>query len=440
MAGLSIMDAIGRAKLARVSDGLMVAIAVSLPWSTSVTGILLVLWLLTLFPTLEWSDLRRELMTPAGGLPVLLFLLGVLGMTWADVALLERWKGLGGFFKLLVIPLLMVQFRRSDNGPRVFLGFLIACVALLIASWIVVIWPDIPKASRDPGVAVKGYIIQSAEFTICAAGLLYLAVQAARKGRWTILTSLVILALAFLHDIFFITTSRTTLVVIPVLILIYGLRQFGWKGFFGASAAGVAIAAALWTTSPYLRDRATSVLSQIENFGHEHALSSTGQRIVYWTRSLRFIESAPFTGHGTGSITEMFRKAAVGHSGAWAEASSNPHNQTFAVAIQLGLLGVMTLWAMWVSHFLLFRRAGLAAWLGLVVVTQNIVGSLFNSFLFDFTEGWLYVLGVGVSGGMVLRQCDAAGAERDNAKEADSRRSGGVQRERGRVSLTSNAS
>jgi O-antigen ligase len=412
MAGLSIMEPMGRAKLGRVSDGLMVAIAVSLPWSTSATGILLVLWLLTLFPTLEWSDVRRELMTPAGGLPVLLLLLGALGMTWADVALLERWKGLTGFFKLLVIPLLMVQFRRSDNGARVFLGFLIACVALLIASWIVVLWPDIPKASRDPGVAVKGYIIQSLEFTICAAGLLYLAVEAARDGRWTLLTALVVLALAFLHDIFFIATGRTTLVVIPALILIYGLWQFGWKGFFGASAAGVVIAAALWTASPYLRDRTTSVSSQIESFKTENALSSAGQRIVYWTQSLRLIESAPLMGYGTGSITEMFRNAAIGHSGIWAEVPSNPHNQTFAVAIQLGLLGVMTLWAMWVSHFLLFRRAGLAAWLGLVVVTQNIVGSLFNSFLFDFTEGWLYVLGVGVSGGMVLRQCDAADARK----------------------------
>jgi hypothetical protein len=132
--GLSIADPIVRAKLVRISDGLMIAIAVSLPWSTSATGILLVLWLLALFPTLEWSDVRRELMTPAGGLPLLLVLIGVLGTTWADVPLLERWKGLEGFLKLLVIPLLMVQFRRSDKPTRVFIGFLLACVALLIAS------------------------------------------------------------------------------------------------------------------------------------------------------------------------------------------------------------------------------------------------------------------------------------------------------------------
>jgi hypothetical protein len=34
---------------------------------------------------------------------------------------------------------------------------------------------------------------------------------------------------------------------------------------------------------------------------------------------------------------------------------------------------------------------------------QNIFTSLFNSHLFDFHEGWMYVLGVGVAGGMTLR-------------------------------------
>jgi hypothetical protein len=57
---------------------------------------------------------------------------------------------------------------------------------------------------------------------------------------------------------------------------------------------------------------------------------------------------------------------------------------------------------MWLSHFRLFRAEGLAAWIGLVIVAQNIVSSLFNSHLFDFHEGWIYVLGVGIVGGMSL--------------------------------------
>src|SRR6185295_16422812 len=97
------------------------------------------------------------------------------------------------------------------------------------------------------------------------------------------------------------------------------------------------------------------------------------ERIMFWTESLRFVARAPLIGHGTGSITEMFRQAAAGQTGARAEVSSNPHNQTFAVAIQLGLLGAAVLWAMWLSHLLLFRGYSLADWVGLVLVVQNIV-------------------------------------------------------------------
>ena len=81
----------------------------------------------------------------------------------------------------------------------------------------------------------------------------------------------------------------------------------------------------------------------------------------------------------------------------------NPHNQTLNVAVQWGAVGIVVLYAMWLLHLLLFRGEGLVAWIGLLVVVQNIFTSLFNSHLFDFHEGWMYVLGVGVAGGMVLR-------------------------------------
>ena len=49
---------------------------------------------------------------------------------------------------------------------------------------------------------------------------------------------------------------------------------------------------------------------------------------------------------------------------------------------------------------------GLYAWIGLTIVMQNVVCSLVNSHLFDFTQGWLDVfgVGVGVAGGMALRE------------------------------------
>jgi O-antigen ligase len=124
---------------------------------------------------------------------------------------------------------------------------------------------------------------------------------------------------------------------------------------------------------------------------------------VFWQKSLRFFSEAPLLGHGTGSIRALFEEAAVGQFGADAEVVANPHNQTLNVAIQWGVIGIVVLCAMWLVHLLLFRGDDLAVWIGLMVVVQNIFTSLFNSHLFDFHEGWMYVLGVGVAGGMTLR-------------------------------------
>ncbi len=88
-----------------------------------------------------------------------------------------------------------------------------------------------------------------------------------------------------------------------------------------------------------------------------------------------------------------------------AEVAANPHNQVFAVGIQIGIIGIAALLAMWIGHLALFQcNNGFVASVGLVVVIQNIVGSLFNSHLFDFTHGWTYVVGVGVAGGIVLKE------------------------------------
>src|SRR5262249_54424032 len=128
-----------------------------------------------------------------------------------------------------------------------------------------------------------------------------------------------------------------------------------------------------------------------------------GERLEFWRKSIAAIATAPIIGHGTGAIPGEFRRAAEGRTGVAGALATNPHNQIFAVAIQLGLVGTAVLLALWAAHVMLFRRGGDVAWAGLVIVAQNIVGSLYNSHLFDFVQGWGYIVGVGVAAGMVLR-------------------------------------
>lgn len=401
-----------RTLLTRAADALAVAVAVSLPWSTSATSILAVLWLLALIPALDWIDVRRQLITLAGGLPAVLFTLGALGMLWADVTWIERWHGIDSYFKLLAIPLLLVQFRNSDRGLWVFGGYLAACTALLVISAIMSVSPALWWPNHIYGVPVKNEATQSGEFVTCIFGLLFLAVEFCERRRqpWLIgLLAVVVLGMA--ADIFYVATGRTALVIITVLLVLFAAKKFRVRGIVILSAGAILVGVIGWMSSPYLRNRTIDVWREIQSYEATDAITSSGERIEFWKKSVAFIREAPIIGHGTGSMPALFTKSAIGQTGAAASATTNPHNQTFAVAIQIGLIGAGVLWAMWIAHLLLFRGPGLVEWIGLVVVVQNIVGSLFNSHLFDFTQGWVYVFGVGVAGGMVLkRQSPKAGA------------------------------
>ena len=158
-----------------------------------------------------------------------------------------------------------------------------------------------------------------------------------------------------------------------------------------------------------MRDNVTNLLNEMRQYQPTGDSTRAGERLEFWRKSIGFIADAPVIGHGTGSVRDQFRRSVAQETGMAALASENPHNQTFAVAIQLGLAGAVVLFAMWMAHLSLFRGGGFAAWVGLVIVTQNIVSSLFNSHLFDFTQGWSYVVGVGVTAGVVFRD-KASGA------------------------------
>jgi O-antigen ligase len=308
--------------------------------------------------------------------------------------------------------LLLAHFRRSDHGRHVLHGFLVSAICLLIASFVHALTPALQDPIKPFGVPVKDYILQSGIFLICAFALAGAAIDFWRAHNRRVAIALIVLAALFVADIGFVITSRTVVVVAPFLIAMLGWRHYGWKGVVAAVMAGAVIAGALWVTSPRLRDRAAESEREMHDYVGEGGNTSAGQHLNFLKMSLRIVETAPLFGHGTGSIPDQFRRIAADHTGLDSIATVNPHNQVFGVAIQLGLLGTAVLLAMWTAHLLLFRGVGLTAWIGTVMVVQNVISGLFNSHLFDFSQGWLYVFGVGVAGGMMLRERDKAPASR----------------------------
>jgi O-antigen ligase len=187
-----------------------------------------------------------------------------------------------------------------------------------------------------------------------------------------------------------------------------GIRHFERRALAGFVAAGLALAVIAWSTSPSLRSRVTQIAAELDSSRSDFNETSAGLRVGFWKMSLNIVRDAPLLGHGTGSTQAMLAQRAAADLTAPIGAT-NPHNQVLATAIPLGLFGVVLLLAMWIAHFRMFLHPGHAAWIGVSVVAQNCIGSLFNSHLFDFTQGWLYAFGVGIAGGIMLRE-HAAGA------------------------------
>jgi len=395
-----------RSSLMRLADWAAVAVAVALPWSTSAVGVAIAAWLLVLLPSLDADSVKRALTSPAGGFAVVLWCLGVIGMLWADVSWHERFAGLNSFHRLLAIPLLLAQFRRSRNGIWVACGSFISSTALLIASYAIAFafgdrWHGVY------GVPVHDTIFQGSVFLICGFGALGYAILVREKGAARWLIALFAIGALFVMNFAFVTTSRVALVIAPLLLLLLGWRFFRWKGALSAVLLAAMMGSAMWFASPVLRDRIAQSVVEMQQYHTADAATSIGEHIAFLKESLPIIAAAPIIGHGTGSITQEFRRITAGKTDVSSRPTVNPHNQTFAVAIQLGVIGAVVLWAMWIAHIALFTGPRAFAWLGLVLVAENVLSSIVHSHLFDFNNGWLYVLGVGVLGGTILGERDS---------------------------------
>jgi O-antigen ligase len=395
------------------SDIFIALVAVSLPWSTSLVAIFAVATLVTMLPFFDAGAFRQSLKRPVCAVPLALFALAVVGTLWSDAAWGARLYAVGPAAKLLMLPVLFYHFERSSRGVQIFTAFLVSCVLLMVASWIVAAYPSLAwRAVPDYGVPVKNYIDQSQEFALCAVVLAYPIVALVRAGRTVPALLLGAIVVCFVANMTFIIVSRTALVTMPVMLAVFALLHLKWRTSVILIGVAVVLAALAFATSLQLRAKIQTFSRDYQLYHERNMPTSIGLRLEFWQKSLRFISEAPAFGHGTGSIRGLFEQVAVGKDLATSQVIANPHNQTLNVAIQWGALGIILLYAMWLVHGLLFRGDGLVAWVGLMVVVQNFFTSLFNSHIFDFTPGWMYVLGVGIAGGTMFRasQPDASPA------------------------------
>ncbi len=390
------------------ADVFIILTALALPWSTSIVAILMLCWLGSIALIADYGIYLKSLKRLIFLLPIALFVLAVAGMSWSDAPWSERIHAVSPLVKLLVLPGLFYHFERSARGKWVFVAFLISCSIMAAVSWIVAFYPDFTLKSHNErfcGVFVKNYVDQGQEFSLCAVVLAYPVMTLLREQRRVLAGLLAAISLGLVVNMVFVIASRTAMVTMPLMLAAFAFRYLDRRGIIALGMIVVVVGLA-WAVTPRMCRTVETMARDFELYQKYNTPTSAGLRLEYWKKSLHFISEAPFVGHGTGSILGLFKKAATGDAAeATGHVIGNPHNQTFGVAIQWGVIGVVLLYMMWLSHLLLFLPdRSIAAWIGLLVVVQNFFTSLFNSHLFDFLPGWMYVLGVGIAGGMLMKE------------------------------------
>ncbi len=109
-----------------------------------------------------------------------------------------------------------------------------------------------------------------------------------------------------------------------------------------------------------LAEIATDIHAVDSGKGSSEATLSTASRLDFWSKAVEFIEQAPLFGHGTGSTKSLYQSLEATRPSPYGEAVPDPHNQFFAIAIQVGLVGGAILLAMWAVHFSMFVGGGFA--------------------------------------------------------------------------------
>jgi O-antigen ligase len=317
-----------------------------------------------------------------------------------------RLYAIGPTAKLLMLPLLFYHFERSARGMWVFIAF--PGVLRAVDGDVLDRRCSIPALAQAGwryrrGIFVKNYIDQSQEFALCA-------------WRWPIRSSRCCgernlaggiadraIALSFVVNMAFVIVSRTALVTMPIMLAVFALLHLKWRTNVVILCAAIAWRDWRGRHRRNCAGRPTNLSCGIIRFTKNSI--SRRRSACGWNSGRNRCGSLP---RRRSSDTAPDRHAGFSSRPPPGPRSGRrPGDRKSAQPDAerrgpVGRVGVVVLYAMWLVHLLLFRGEGLVAWIGLMVVVQNIFTSLFNSHLFDFHEGWMYVLGVGVAGGMVL--------------------------------------
>jgi O-antigen ligase len=375
----------------RVARWAAIALGFSIPLSTALDNVLLVLVAVGWLASCAWRETWRATRANTVALAALgLFVLLALGTLYGERNPGDAMTYLGKYVDLLFVPVFAFIFRDAVSRQRAIYALAASLVLVLAISFLIAAGMPVAKPLRGfPGnpVVFKEYLTHGILMAYGAFLFAELALAETVRGRRVLWF---VAAIAAAVNVMFLGLGRTGYLLLPVLAVYLGYRWMRWRGLALALAlmAAIVTAAAL-IPGPFQQRLGLAAGEQASSLISQSARVSNAVRLELYRTSLAIIRDHPLLGVGTGGFSRAYAEMAQGSK---IPKSSNPHNEYLHITVQLGLVGLAALLYLFWTHWRLAPRLAsprehhLARGLVLTIAA----GCLFNSLLLDHTEGLLY--------------------------------------------------
>lgn len=362
-----------------------------------------------------------QVRTPVAALAIIFAL--ALSLLWTVAPLADALGSLAKYGKLIVIALMVMLIRDRREALWAMAAFALAQVFLLASSWMLYLRIPVPWATSD--MALTEYAVFSSYLDQGIIGAVFAALcwhlrglVPGRFGRHLA----VFTALTALGNVFFVLIGRSGQIVAITLLSLAIMWELPKRYRAFAILVPFLLALLLFFCSDKVEERVKMLKTEIHSYSTlVPTTTSTGTRLEVWRVALQSIAQYPVGGSGVGSWNTESRRIQIENNPAIQEIDNagNPHQEYLLWGVQLGIPGILLLFALMFSVLRdsmkmgkPYARATQSALLALATAC------LFNSSLYDAQIGDFFCVLTGLLLALGRRNTSYAGGLASQPEQA----------------------
>jgi len=369
-----------------ISRWSIVLLGFVLPLSTAATNVLLILLITAWsFSGNVMQSLKLLVTHPAARMFGVLFLLFVIGSLYSPVDPSAISAMLNKMLKLLYFPVVLF-FMQEEKWRKYTLW------AFLSAMAVTVMMVSYQHVYCTPVKLVVGKVFKDRIYTgLMMAFASFVAAHlfsvSSNKTARVLLASL---AVVFSFYTLFMSSGRAGYGIFLVLASLFLIRQRLIKKRLWVFGGLFIFLIAALCCSTVLQNRIMQVWSDIVQYQAGNVDTSVGARLSFFQHTFALSWQHPWFGSGTGSFATVYEIFANAHH---LVTTDNPHNEYLNVFFQLGLVGLIALFGLFLTLYRELKTVLLPdRWLAEGLLAAMVIGCLANSWLMDFTSGYFFII------------------------------------------------